>query len=94
VIDTLAVHGFADMAWDDARLPESFWKNLVELPSGCWVPKARHHNAFRETMVTRLLRVPWQDVFSAVPTCGNVECCNPRHVCVVLGTVLSKRRYA
>ena len=79
-----------DLAWEDAALPARFWSMTERLPSGCWVPKDRRQPVnFRETVVARLLRVRWRDVFACTPTCGNVACCRPCHSCVVLRTVAS-----
>jgi len=75
--------------WDDALLPDSFWQGLRRLPNGCWVWGEKRGLHSREFVVTRLLRVEWRSVLAAVPTCGNIECCNPNHLCVTMRTPLS-----
>ncbi len=86
------VHGFADIAWDDAALPETFWQAIKITPAGCWEPvNPKRELKYVETVVSRLLRVQWRDVYSATQTCGNALCCAPSHVCVVLRNELSNR---
>ncbi len=89
----MSVHGFRDdVVWDDAALPESFWQSIRPTPTDCWEPKnPRREVKYMETIVSRLLRVRWIDVLAAVPTCGNVLCCNPAHTCVTLRNELSVR---
>jgi len=86
------VHGFADLVWDDVVLPESFWQAIKRTPAGCWEPvNPRRETKYLETVVSRLLRVRWIDVLAAVPTCGNVACVNPAHICCTLRNELSVR---
>lgn len=88
------IHGFDaedPVVWDDARLPTGFWGAMEELPNGDWVDRKVDRQAnYRETVVSRLLRVPWSEVFSATPTCGNTRCCRPGHTCVILRNAMSK----
>lgn len=89
------VHGFDtgdEVVWDDARLPGGFWNVMEELPNGCWVDRKVDRQAnYRETVVSRLLHLPWSEVFSATPTCGNTRCCRPAHLCVIIRNPLSDR---
>lgn len=94
-LDAHGIHGFDEadpVVWDDARLPQGFWNVMEQTPNGCWVDKKPDRTAaYRETVVSRLLRIPWGDVFAATPTCGNVRCARPGHLCVILRNALSKR---
>lgn len=80
-------HGFGSLTWDDAALPQWWWDAITKTDRGCWVlrePK-RSLNP-REFIVTRLLRCEWRDVLAAIPTCANVGCVNPAHLCVTRRT--------
>lgn len=90
-----SVHGLPLVVWDDVSMPQYFWASIKRLPNGCWVPVPdtdKHRGAdkrFREQVVTRQTGLEWKDVMAAVPTCGDIRCCNPAHLCVTERTVLS-----
>lgn len=92
LIGETTTHGFAHVAWDDASLPETFWQAIKRTPSGCWEPvNPKRELKYVETVVSRLLKVQWRDVYSVHQTCGNALCCAPFHCCVVLRNELSSR---
>lgn len=83
-------HGFMDIPWDDYRLPEYLWKNLLKTRDGtsptnyveCWLwGGAKDVNA-AVVIATRLLGVSRDQLLAVVPTCGNEKCARPSHLCV------------
>ena len=79
-----APHGFAEVSWDDASFP-AWWWDTIERVDGCWLLRdGRKGMNPREFVVTRLLKCEWRDVLACIPTCANVGCSNPAHLCVTL----------
>ena len=79
------VHGFADIAFDDHRIPAWVWKRItVCTDTGCWEYQADRNDRPHRLMAMRLLSVEANDIYAVTQTCANRVCCNPSHLCVVL----------
>lgn len=79
------VHGFAEIAFDDHRIPGWMWKRVtVCTDTGCWEWDGQRDVNPARVMAMRLLSVEWKDIFAVTQTCANKLCCNPSHLCVTL----------
>lgn len=93
----MSTHGFATLPWDHAMFPESFWQSIArtstfnehgKIANDCWFWSrgrvgSRQANP-QEYVITRMLDIDWSEVLSWSPTCANLDCVNPAHLCVVL----------
>lgn len=78
------VHGMDPVAWDDYRFPAWFWRSMtVCTDTGCWLAKEglKHPQV---TVARRVLGVTRDQLLAVVPTCGEIRCANPAHLCVTL----------
>ncbi len=75
------IHGMVEsVPWDDYRLPAWFWKDLsLCVETGCWQSKQPNPQML---VVRRISGLTRDQVLAAVPTCGDVTCANPAHICV------------
>ena len=87
----MSIHGLEPLAWDHARLPSRFWKSLKQLPNGCWVADSRNKGrGLQNTVVTRVTERSAYDALAITPTCGDMRCANPAHLCVTWRTPVTE----
>jgi len=81
-------HGYMSIAWEDYRVPANFWQRLERWGErDCWLWRGRKDMNPRVAMASRL-GVNRDDILAAIPSCGVIECCNPKHTCL---TMVAKR---
>jgi hypothetical protein len=86
----MPTHGFAEVVWEHASLPDRFWNEVQAMPSGCWITKRPHMaDGMRKLSIQRLKGINPVEAWAIVPTCGSRRCANPAHICVTMATPLS-----
>lgn len=86
------IHGFmTEVPWDYAPIPERIWRNITAMPNGCWIAPSRNKGRqYSETMVERITRRSPYEAIAITPTCADLRCCNPAHLCVTWGSAVSR----
>ena len=82
----LKPHGLPAIPWDYVSIPTTMWETSTVIPTGCWKAPQLRARGFRHTMIARLTGINPMEVYAAVPTCGNLACWRPDHVCITLTT--------